>query len=444
MHFITPNTKTTCLVLAAKYRRGDIVSQLLKMDVDVSVRDYLDRSGLFYAASFGDLELVRSLIKSKSPRNDGSLHEAARNLHSEVVTALITKGKHNPNFRSTKETYGGRSPLQEMVYRCQSTRSPIELESTITALVDGKADVLDSWRGKNAMFLALDNANPYPITQALLDRVMWQYINDPSNVFEWQHPETRARYFMSPTVYVNHGLALGDIRQHRALIQLLEGVSCQDRYYAPLNASQPPGAVGLPEHIQKVEDKRRETEQKRRDREEERQLKLQQEQQEAEHKAALDRQRFESQMLLEEGKLMQKQTQAMVLHEQQLQQKTALHQQQVHQSSELANQQHSALARKHQIAAMAQQHTSSQQQEALIRKNLIAAAAQQHIGSQQIGIEKQKMALKKEANNNQLLHKIKTDNETLRLKRGVGAMDKKKHQMMMEAQQAKERVIKLR
>lgn len=328
VHFTTPKSKTTCLILAAKYRRGDIVSRLLKMNVDVSARDYLDRSSLFYAARFGDLESVGALIKSKCPRNDGSLHEAARNLNSEVVTMLISKGKHDPDFPSTKETYDGRSPLQEMVYRCQSSRSAVELEATITALLDGKAKVLNCWRGKNVLFLALDNASPYSITQALLDRVMWRHINDASNVFELHHPQTGATYSMSPTVYVNRGLALGDVRQHQALARLLVNVGCQDRYYAPLGALQPPGAVGLPENIQKVEDKRRETEQKRRDREAERQLQLQQEQRETEHKAAIERKRFETQMLQEESKFMQKQTQAALLHRQKLQQKTAPRQQQ--------------------------------------------------------------------------------------------------------------------
>ena len=183
----------TPLILAAKYSRNDLVRSLLKAKATVSAKDRFGRSALFYASRNGDLASVKALLEAESPLNDGSLQEAAKNLHSEVVEALIN-GKHNPEFPSSNELHDGRSALQEMALMCDCTKGSTKLEETIKALVNGKANPLEKSRGKNALFLALDNANPVPITRALLNCVMLQHINSKENVYLEADPETGTKY----------------------------------------------------------------------------------------------------------------------------------------------------------------------------------------------------------------------------------------------------------
>ncbi len=89
MNFTAALSKTTPLILAAKYRRSDVVKKLIKANADTCVRDYRERSPLFFASREGDLDAVNVFLKARYRPNDGSLPEAARNQHDEVVAALI-------------------------------------------------------------------------------------------------------------------------------------------------------------------------------------------------------------------------------------------------------------------------------------------------------------------------------------------------------------------
>ena len=62
-------------------------------------------------------------------------------LHSDVVSALI-KGKHDVNFPSSRPEHEGRTPLQELAYRCRGADRLQEIEETIWALEKGKVDAL--------------------------------------------------------------------------------------------------------------------------------------------------------------------------------------------------------------------------------------------------------------------------------------------------------------
>ncbi|KAI2603700.1 hypothetical protein GGR54DRAFT_644552 [Hypoxylon sp. NC1633] len=265
----------TPLILAATNGRVDIVRKLIKANANTLARDYWDNTALYYAAQAGNLEVVKLLLKAKFKQNDGSLHEAARELHGDVVTALIKAG-HSINFPSSRPEHNGRTPIQELAYKCDGMRSSFEIESTLLALKEGKLAPLDKWQGKNPLFLALENS--YAVTLALLDVVMWPVINHEDNVF-MDFNKYGKRLFFSPTMYVRFYLsqASGSGR----LEGLLRTKNCLDRYYAELGAEQPEGAVGLPDDVEKEERKMRAEAEKRQKREQEHQDKLRWESEEA-------------------------------------------------------------------------------------------------------------------------------------------------------------------
>jgi ankyrin repeat protein len=114
VNFTAPSSLTIPLILAAKNGHGDIVKKLLDAKADPRAHDRFEKAALFYASRIGDVDTVKILLKNEPRLNDGSLHEAARNLHRDCVAALI-KAKFDPNFRSAREEYCGRNPLQELV-----------------------------------------------------------------------------------------------------------------------------------------------------------------------------------------------------------------------------------------------------------------------------------------------------------------------------------------
>ncbi|RYP60579.1 hypothetical protein DL771_010470 [Monosporascus sp. 5C6A] len=338
---------------ASKSRRSDVVTMLLKAHADGYVRDYHDRSALFYASREGDLASVNALLKAKFKVNDGSLHEAARNLHADVVTALI-KAKHDANFPSTE--HEGRTPIQEMAYRCDSTRKVSEIEVTIDALEKGKVNFLTKWQEKNPLFLALDNQHPYAITQALLEK-MWSVINHEDNVFVAEDAETRTKYYTSPTIYLRKYAANTASAQKSELERLLRTKQCRDRFYAGLEAKQPADAVGIPDHIAKEVKRRRDEAEKRRIRDFEHQEKLRRELEEAQLKAAIDQSKHEAWRARELEKTVQK-----------VQQSTVLHKNDMYQQAQARTQQHEALVQKNRTAEQARLRDAFLKQEAVRRE----------------------------------------------------------------------------
>lgn len=270
-----PLSGVTPLILAAMSGRVDVVKRLIKASANTLARDHWDRTALYYAAQAGNLDTVKLLLKAKFRENDGSLHEAARELHGDVVTALIKAG-YSTNFPSSRPEHNGRTPIQELAYKCDGTRSTLEIESTLLALKQGKPALLDKWQGKNPIFLALENS--YAVTLALLDIVMWPVINHEDNVFV-DLDENGKRLFFSPTMYMR--FYRSQASGHRQLEELLRTKRCPDRYYAELGAEQPQSAVGLPDDIEKEDKRIRAEAEKRRKREQEHQDKLRWESEEA-------------------------------------------------------------------------------------------------------------------------------------------------------------------
>ncbi|KAH0375767.1 hypothetical protein KCU92_g10045, partial [Aureobasidium melanogenum] len=245
---------TTALMMAAQYEQPELVEELVKhMSSDsVSVKDKLSRSALFFAAGNGDVRSTKALLECRPRSNDGSLHEAARQLYPEILFMLLKAG-HDPNFVST--IHDGLTPLGELATNCDASERRNDLEVCLEQLKTHKVDVLKQWRGKTALFLAMDNPVAYPVTSALLERLMNNCIDDERNIFRSK------KLNFSPTMYLKKGNFAGDEASCRALIELLQNHGATDRFFADAELDvQPTDAIGLPEPLRRAESERREHE----------------------------------------------------------------------------------------------------------------------------------------------------------------------------------------
>ncbi|AEO63045.1 uncharacterized protein THITE_40294 [Thermothielavioides terrestris NRRL 8126] len=256
--YTTPKTRTTPLLLAVKFGLIDVVQMLIDAGARVSAKDAAGRSALFYASRAGNSEMVKLLLKAKPVVNDGSLHEASRGFHLQVMKRLLEAG-HDPNYRSIK--HGGRTALGEIALKANAPSDVAVAEECLDLLASVDASPLLKVHGKTVIFLALDNQHNEAITRLLLDRVLYRTLNSHENTYQ------QGTLHYSPTVYVSKGILSGPCSD--ALLQLLKAHGCEDRFYASMEETQPPDAVGLPEEIREYERERRARERQNRLMEEE-------------------------------------------------------------------------------------------------------------------------------------------------------------------------------
>lgn len=225
------------MIMAARAGRADVIFDLIQHDAKHSARDSFDRSPLFYASRNGNSLSMTHILRNNPGVNDGSLHEAARELHPEAVTLLIRNG-HRPDFASTK--HSGRTALAELCLLCDTSRDCGDIEATLEALIRGGLDPLRKCAGKTALFYALENVDPIIITQRLLDRCYWEYVDHPNNIYECND------HFYSPTMFIEKGFVPLEKERSTALKKILYNFDAKDRYYAKEGQDQPRDAVGLP------------------------------------------------------------------------------------------------------------------------------------------------------------------------------------------------------
>ncbi|KAK4173670.1 hypothetical protein QBC36DRAFT_359397 [Triangularia setosa] len=319
VNFVAPNSKATALILAANFGHTDTVNHLIEAGANTRVRDYLNFSALFYASRNGHLNAVRSLLKSPYKPNDGSLHEAARNLHSKICTVLIGSCNFGANYPSLD--HQGRTPLQEMAYCCDGTRNQVDMEDTLLALKKGGLELFkfsQNFGWKNAMLLALENPRPFSVTQALLD-ILWQL--DHMSLFADNVPQK-----------IHSPRSEKEAQPNRALEQMLRDKGAEDRYWSGSASDQPFGAIGHPEPLAK-EIKRLEKIQ----RDHNDQLRREGE---AQHQKIFFEQARHEQRLAQDG-------QTTI---QKVQNSTILHENKLHQEAEVTLQQHQAMEEKNHIS----------------------------------------------------------------------------------------------
>ncbi|KAH7133730.1 ankyrin repeat-containing protein [Dactylonectria macrodidyma] len=458
VHFTSPLSKTTCLILAAKDGRADVVAKLVAEKADPLPTDYLTHAALFYASQVGDLASVKELVKANSRLNDGSLHEAARNLHVKVVTALI-KGKHDPGFPSSK--HHGRSALQELTAMCDGTREIVDIESTILALEKGvekgKSNALARHRasGKNALFMALGNLNPCRVTEALL-HAMWRDLDNEENIFVDSDPKTGNKFCYSPTMYLKKNCqgADPDPDNNYNLLEILENKQCPDRYYiifgsANFRGRQPDDAVGMPDKIREDEMRRRKEDEKNYIKEMEHHTKLQFELEEAATKLEIEAQRQEQKQsysnmahqnqMVQHGQMTQQQLQA----QQQKLSLTVVGYEQAEQSK--IRQAHISAARnqyEQKQKLQFQQQMGDQGLSIQQRKDDQSLTAQQQKGQQTLAIQQQKDKLAKKANADRLATERKKALVQVSMEQKKAQIQKQKNDQALSMQQDKNRIAR--
>ncbi|PGH28113.1 hypothetical protein AJ80_00002 [Polytolypa hystricis UAMH7299] len=268
-NFQSTGTFKTPLLVATMERTPDVIASLVEHGADPSLNDKHGHTPLFYASRRGQVTAMRYLIDSGATINDGSLHEAARELHPQAAQLLLDYG-HDPNFPSM--SHDGRCALAELcLYASEPVGATAKIRQTISVLVAGNADLTIHSPEKPLLIQALDNPTSCTsITKALLASGMWRLINEEFNHYTYDG------FVFSPTMYVAKGLAKSPKEHAPEVLHILKANSCKDVFYK-LEGPQPPDIVGAPPHIISEEKRRKTREQRIREQEEEHQHSLRRE-----------------------------------------------------------------------------------------------------------------------------------------------------------------------
>ncbi|POS73938.1 hypothetical protein DHEL01_v207672 [Diaporthe helianthi] len=246
-------SKTTPLMLAIKERRHDIVKKLVFAGAEVDVADATGNTPLALATEIGgDLGtmMMQNILAAEPSQNDGSLHNAARELNVPAMQVLVDHG-HEIDFPSP--IHGGRTALGELCLHAAdggalTAAQEKSMEKAMTYLLKQDTDLSLLSDGKSVLLLAMESLEPIVTTRALLKVGMWKHINVPFNRF------TDGTHTYSPTQYVKRVLPQNDHSEQ--LLNLLKANRAQDIYYAN-EGPQPEGAIGLPEDIVRIERQRK-------------------------------------------------------------------------------------------------------------------------------------------------------------------------------------------
>ncbi|KAK3312348.1 hypothetical protein B0H66DRAFT_397155 [Apodospora peruviana] len=253
VNFETRISKTTPLMLAIQHRRPDLVKTLILAGAEVDVPDITGNTPMTMATKIGgDLGtgMMTSILAADPSKNDGSLHNAARELNLRAMQVLIDYG-HDVDFPS--DLHGGRSALGELCLNAAhagpfSATQVKLMEKAMALLIESGTDLTIQSDGKSVLLLALHSDDPVPTTRALLKVGMWKHINRLCNHF------TDGTYTYSASQYVARVLPASDAQPQ--LLELLKANRATDVFYAN-DGPQPEGAVNLPEELLRAERERR-------------------------------------------------------------------------------------------------------------------------------------------------------------------------------------------
>ncbi|KAK4243585.1 hypothetical protein C7999DRAFT_18088 [Corynascus novoguineensis] len=254
VNFETPMSKTTPLMLAIQHRRHDLVKTLILAGAEVDVIDATGNTPLTLATQIGgelSTSLMSSILAADPSINDGSLHNAARDLNLKAMQVLVEYG-HDVDFPST--LHGGRSALGELCLNAAhagplTASQEKQMEKAMTFLISKDSDLTIQSDGKSVLLLALHSTDPIPTTRALLKVGLWKHINKSYNHY------TDGAYTYSATQYISRVLSCSDDLRSQ-LLQLLKANRAIDVYYAN-DGPQPQDAVNLPPELLRAERERR-------------------------------------------------------------------------------------------------------------------------------------------------------------------------------------------
>ncbi|ROW04463.1 hypothetical protein VMCG_05021 [Cytospora schulzeri] len=253
VNFETQISKTTPLMLAIKERRHDIVKELVFAGAEVDVTDITGNTPLTLTTQIGgDLGtmMMKNVLAAEPSQNDGSLHNAARELNLPAMQVLVDFG-HEVDFPSP--LHGGRTALGELCLHAADNGALTAaqekgMEKAIAYLMKQGTDLSLPSDGRSVLLLAMGSMDPVVTTRALLKVGMWKHINRTFNHF------TSGGYTYSPTQYVKRVLPQSNVTEQ--LHTLLKANRGEDVYYAQ-DGPQPEGATGLPDDIVRAERERK-------------------------------------------------------------------------------------------------------------------------------------------------------------------------------------------
>ncbi|KAI0542955.1 hypothetical protein GGR58DRAFT_450141 [Xylaria digitata] len=253
VNFETTTSHVTPLMLAIRARRQDVARLLLLAGAEVDVTDAFGNSPLSTATGIGgDLAaaMMSNLLAAGASKNDGSLHNAARELNIQAMQVLV-EYRHDPDFPSP--LHDGRTALAELCLHAtdsgqMTATKEKSMERSIEFLLQSGTDITIQSEGKSILLLALESADPLATTRVLLRAALWKDINKPFNQY------SDGKYTFSPTMYLQR--VLPDSDKKADLLKLLRSNRCTDVYYAN-SGPQPDDSVGMPSHIQREEEVRK-------------------------------------------------------------------------------------------------------------------------------------------------------------------------------------------
>lgn len=253
VNFETRLSKTTPLMLAIREKRQDIVKQLLMAGAEVDVADATGNTPLTLTTQIGGelgTLMMANILAAEPSQNDGSLHNAARDLNMQALQILVDFG-HEVDFPSP--LHGGRTALGELCLHAADAGTLTltkekAMEKAMAYLLKQNTDLSLLSDGKSVLLLAMESSNPIATTKALLKVGMWKHVNKPWNLY------TDGAFTCSPPQYAKRMLKQTDTTEQ--LLTLLKANRAQDVYYAN-EGPQPEGAIGLPDDIVRAERERK-------------------------------------------------------------------------------------------------------------------------------------------------------------------------------------------
>lgn len=242
-------------MLAIQARRPDVVKLLLLEGAEVDVADSIGRTPLSMATNIGGdiaIQLMGNLLAAEPSKDDGSLHNAARELNLSAVRVLIQAG-HDPDFPSP--LHDGRSALGEICLHASdmgelTAEREKAMQKVMSLLVEIGSDLTIKSHGKSLLHLCFDAFDPLATTRVLLKVVMWKHVNKTFNHFN------DGEFTYSPTMYIKKLLPPASNPNRDKLLALLQANRATDVYYAN-DGDQPEDAVGLPEDLEIQERERK-------------------------------------------------------------------------------------------------------------------------------------------------------------------------------------------
>ncbi|CZR55931.1 uncharacterized protein PAC_05819 [Phialocephala subalpina] len=291
--FQTPKTCTSATGLASTTGKNTVLKRLIELGVDLSHLDKDEHSALFNASGNGHLETAEILIKAGAKGDDGSLHEAAREAHPQVIELLLANG-HRDDFPSAIHAEGrfGRTALEELCLNAAPGGEdwPKRIHESIALLLPSQIKNITQSGGKTMIHLALENESSLDVVRELLAfPAVWENINDPTYLYQ-----DAQGYVYSPTKYVELLFAADSPEKCQQFQKLLHARKCKDRFYAH-TVDQPEGACGLPEAVAEAVNK-----QKRADHEQREELKRRN--QIAAHQRAIEAENYDRHIRAEKEK----------------------------------------------------------------------------------------------------------------------------------------------